>query len=169
MPVKKYFMAIVLMAFFLGWSISCGYRPESPVDIGAPAPSFQLEDLNGQKISLEQFRGKIVLLDFWATWCEPCRMTMPVVERLSKEYPNDLVLLAVNLMETPKEIEEYTVEQGLQSKVLLDKNGDVGRIYGAESIPLQFLIDRDGVVRNIQAGFSPSMASKLRSQIEPLR
>ena len=168
-PVKKCFMVIIFSAFFLGLSVSCGYRSESLVDIGAPAPSFQLEDLNGQKISLEQFRGKIVLLDFWATWCEPCRMTMPVVERLSREYSNDMVLLAVNLMETPEAVERYVVEQGIQSRVLFDKNGEVGRIYGAESIPLQFLIDRDGVVRNVQAGFSPSMASKLRSQIEPLR
>ena len=153
----------------MGWSVSCGYRPESLVDIGVSAPSFQLEDLNGQDISLEQFRGKIVLLDFWATWCEPCRMTMPVVERLSREYSNDVVLLAVNLMETQKEVERYVAEEGIQSHVLLDKNGSVGRIYGAESIPMQFLIDRDGIVRNIQMGFSSSMASKLRSQIEPLR
>ncbi|MDR1727398.1 MAG: TlpA family protein disulfide reductase [Acidobacteriota bacterium] len=157
------------MAFSLGSLTSCGGRLGGGADVGQAAPSFKLKDLDGREIALEQFRGKIVLIDFWATWCGPCRMTMPVVEKLSKEYPDDLVLLAVNLQESVGEVRQYLEQQGLQSQVLLDEGGDVSIAYGADAIPMQFLIDRDGVVRNVLTGFSPSMASKLRSQIEQLR
>ncbi|MDR0842324.1 MAG: TlpA family protein disulfide reductase [Acidobacteriota bacterium] len=155
------------MVFSFGMLSSCGRQSGSL--IGNPAPSFKLQDVEGQEVSLEQFRGKIVLLDFWATWCEPCRMTMPVVEKLSKEYPDDLVLLAVNLQETRDDVAPYVAEQGIHSRVLLDEQGTVGGAYGTEVIPMQFLIDREGIVRDIKAGFAPSMAAQLRSQIEQLR
>jgi len=166
---KNNIIACVILAFSLGALSSCVYLPEALVDIGQTAPSFKLPDLEGREISLENFKGKIVLLDFWATWCNPCRMTMPVVEKLSKEYPKDLVLLAVNLQESKKIVEKYAFEQAISSQILLDEKGTVSTAYGASAIPMQFLIDRSGVVRHIQTGYSSKMASQMRAQIEQLR
>jgi thiol-disulfide isomerase/thioredoxin len=151
---------------------SCGvYRlgMEPAVDIGQPAPSFILTDLDGRETSLELFKGKIVLLDFWATWCAPCRMTMPVIEKLSKEYQNDMVVLAVNMREPKDVVEKYAFKEALSSHILLDKEGAVSATYGAYAIPMQFLIDRHGVVRHIQTGYGSNMAAQMRAQIEPLR
>ena len=142
---------------------------ETPsVEIGRPAPAFKLPDLKGQDISLDQYKGKIVMLDFWATWCGPCRMTMPLLEKLQKEYPNNMVLLAVNLQESRDVVREYMRQQGLNSHVLLDEKGSLGEVYGTEAIPMQVLIDKEGIVRDIKTGFSPTMISQLRSEIARL-
>jgi len=165
----KKITAYIILFFSLGMLASCIYSPEAVVNVGQPAPYFKLPALDGREISLEEFKGKIVLLDFWATWCTPCRMTMPVVEKLSKEYSDDMVLLAVNMQETKDVVERYAFEQAINSQVLLDKEGEVSVTYGAYAIPMQFLIDRSGIVRHIQTGYGPNMASQMRAHIESLR
>jgi thiol-disulfide isomerase/thioredoxin len=150
----------------------CALRPpesEPALEIGQQAPGFKLSDLTGQQVSLDQFKGKIVMLDFWATWCGPCRMTMPIVENLQKEYPDAMVLLTINLQESRDSVRDYIRAQGIHSRVLLDEDGAVGAKYGAESIPLQILIDKQGVVRFAMAGYGPRLASRLRSEINKLR
>ena len=161
--------ACLALAFFSGMFFSCAFNPEPIVNIGQTAPSFTLTDLANREISLEEFRGKIILLDFWASWCAPCRTTMPVIEKLSKEYPNDLALLAVNMGEPRSAIEKYMLDQALSLQVLLDEKETVSAAYGAYVIPMQFLIDRSGIVRHIQTGYGSNMASQMRAQIERLR
>jgi thiol-disulfide isomerase/thioredoxin len=139
------------------------------LETGRPAPAFKLPDINGQPTSLDQFRGKVVLLDFWATWCGPCRMTMPVLESLQKEYPDALVLLAINLQEPKEAVQEYMGLQNLKSRILLDQEGTVGSKYGTDAIPMQVLIDKSGIVRDILTGYNPRMAKRLREEIEKLR
>ncbi len=141
---------------------------EAP-EVGHMAPSFKLPDLDGHSVSLEDFRGKIVMLDFWATWCGPCRLTMPVLEKLQKEYSKDLVLLAVNLGEEPESVRSYVKAQNITSTVLLDQDGNVGQAYQSESIPMQVVIDKKGVVRRVTVGYSSRLADQLRSAIEDLR
>ncbi len=160
----SYALALILTLSLLP---SCTQPPgsEGPVEIGKAAPAFQLRGLDGGEVSLDQFKGKVVLLDFWATWCGPCRMSMPMLERLQKEFPNDLVLLAINLQESPEEVRDYIHRQNLQSRVLLDEEGRVGRAYQSESIPMQVLIDRNGIVRDVLVGFSPRIGERLRSQV----
>lgn len=143
-------------------------RHTTGLEIGRPAPEFELPDLSGQAVSLTQYQGKIVLLDFWATWCGPCRLSMPVLEDLQKEYSSDLVLLAVNLQEPLDDVRQYVTEQHIGSRVLLDEDGKVGMIYGSESIPMQVLIDQKGIVRDVQLGFSPSLGARLRGEVRKL-
>ena len=170
MPVNKKTNAYIIITFFTAILSSCIYNPpEAVVNIGQSAPSFKLPDLDGREISLEEYKGKIVLLDFWATWCSPCRMTMPVVEKLSREYPDEMVVLAVNLRESKEDIEKYAFEQAISSQILLDEEGKVSSNYGAYAIPMQFLIDRSGIVRHIQTGYNSNMASRMRALIESLR
>jgi thiol-disulfide isomerase/thioredoxin len=154
---------LILSEFMLS---SCS-RP--PLQIGRPAPKFTLPDLNGRQISLDQFRGKIVMLDFWATWCGPCRMTMPLLGNLEKEYRDTMILLAINLQEPKNMVRDYVQKQNINSHVLLDENGSVGEMYETDSIPMQVLIDKNGIVRHIQLGFKPGMATELRSVIHSLR
>jgi thiol-disulfide isomerase/thioredoxin len=169
---KNAFAVCVVLCISAMIFSGCARRPpesESMVDIGQAAPSFKLPDLNGQQVSLDQYKGKIVMLDFWATWCGPCRMTMPIVENLQKEYVDTMVLLTINLQESHDVVRDYIRAQGIRSRVLLDEEGLVGKVYGTESIPLQILIDKQGIVRFIQAGYGPGMASRLRAEINKLR
>jgi thiol-disulfide isomerase/thioredoxin len=139
-----------------------------PVQIGAAAPKFKLPDLKGRDFSLDQYKGKIVLMDFWATWCGPCRMSMPLLEKLQREYPKDLVLLAINLQEPEDVVRDYIRKENVGSQVLLDKEGTVGEAYGIGSIPMHVLVDRNGIIRHVQLGFDPRMASQLRTEIQKL-
>ena len=150
--------------------LQCGRsRPTvGGLEIGQEAPVFELPDLAGRSVSLGQYQGRIVLLDFWATWCGPCRLSMPLLEDLQKEYPNDLVLLAVNLQEPPDDVRRYVDRQRIRSRVLLDQEGRVGGAYGSESIPMQVLIDQKGIIRHVQVGFSPSMGARLKDEIDRL-
>jgi thiol-disulfide isomerase/thioredoxin len=141
----------------------------APEEIGRPAPSFQLNDMEGRLVSLEDFKGKVVLLDFWATWCGPCRMTMPELERLQQEHPDDFVLLAINLGDDEKEIESYMQSRRIQTRVLLDSDSAVGRSYGTSSIPVQFIIDKEGILRHRQVGAYQGWLDDLWAEIEKLK
>ena len=169
---RKVLLVCLLIIFLVIVFAKCTRPPSETkpqAQVGYEAPTFKLRDLKGKEVSLEQFRGKIVMLDFWATWCRPCRMTMPLLEKLQREYPNDMILLAINLQESNSEVRDYVRQQNVNSEVLLDEEGSVGEAYGTESIPMEYLIDQRGVVRHIQVGLGPQTISQLRNQIEKLR
>ncbi len=116
-------------------------KPEKKV----PAPDFSLEDLSGRRVELKNLRGKVVFLNFWATWCVPCREEMPTMERLDQELKNQgLEIVAVNYEEHANEVRRFFGKLGLSFTVLLDPDGKVAEDYGAWSIPLSFFIDRKG-------------------------
>lgn len=119
------------------------------VKVGDMAPNFQLRDLDGKMVSLSQFRGKVVLLNFWATWCGPCREEMPSMEQLYRNVPRkDFEILAVST--DPQGIvvtRPFQQEMGLTFPILHDPDMRIGLSYGARSLPMSFMIDRQGVVR----------------------
>jgi thiol-disulfide isomerase/thioredoxin len=142
----------------------CSRNPgaaEGAALVGSPAPDFTLKDLEGREVSLSQFKGKVVILDFWATWCGPCRMSMPILEKLQQNHPDSLKLLAINLGESPDEVREYLSSQKFHATVLFDTETSVGRIYQSSSIPMQVIIDKKGIIRDIRVGFSPSLGGEL--------
>jgi len=161
---------VMASAVLVAAQLSCSSGPgtSGPAEVGSLAPTFSLPDLQGRQVSLEKFRGKVVMLDFWATWCGPCRMTMPLVDRLQKEFPNEMVLLAINLQETPEEVRTYVERRKIEATVLLDETGEVGFAYRSESIPMQVLIDKEGVIRHIQVGYHSRMDQELRAEIQKL-
>ena len=131
--------------------------PPDPL-AGKPAKPFTLAVLDGKgrKVSLAEQRGKVVVLDFWATWCGPCRRWMPVVAKLEKETAGkDVRFFAVNLHEELAEVREYVKAQKIAVPVLLDTDGAVGTAYGASSIPLTVVIGRDGKVVRSLVGVHP--------------
>ena len=120
------------------------------VKLGEPAPNFQLPDLNGRLVTLSDFRGKVVLLNFWATWCGPCRVEMPTMEQLYRTFSRkDLEILAVSIDAQGVAITRpFQQEHHLTFPILHDADYRVGLTYGARSLPRTFMVDRQGVVRH---------------------
>ncbi len=111
------------------------------------AQNFILPDLSGNTVSLADHRGKIVFLNFWATWCPPCRAEMPSMEKLYNKFKNiEFTILAVNLGENAKQVRAFKESYKLNFPILLDADSSLGSIYGAISIPTTYLIDRDGYI-----------------------
>ncbi|MBN1566481.1 MAG: redoxin domain-containing protein [Acidobacteria bacterium] len=171
MTKSKALIAYVALGLALITLAGCTQPPaevEQAVQVGLKAPAFTLPDLSGQQVTLDQFKGKVVMLEFWATWCGPCRMTMPLMESIQKEFGDNLILLTINLQEPMDVVRDYVRAENVHSRVLLDEEGSVGLLYGTDSIPLQILIDKQGIVRFIQAGFGPGTPSQLRGEIKRL-
>ena len=109
--------------------------------VGKPAPDFELELLGGTKFHLADNKGKVVILDFWATWCGPCLQAMPQVERVAKEFRDQgVALIAVNLQEEPNQIKSMLERHKLQPTVALDRDGVVAEKYAANAIPQTVII-----------------------------
>ncbi len=119
---------------------------------GTPAPNFQLQTPEGQTVSLSDFRGKQVVLNFWATWCPPCRSEMPDMQQLYDERQSDLVVLAVDVQEAGAPVRRFTDQLGLSFPVVLDTNGEVTQSFGVQSLPTSFFIDREGRVAAFNMG-----------------
>jgi cytochrome c biogenesis protein CcmG/thiol:disulfide interchange protein DsbE len=129
---------------------------------GKPAPEFSLESLEGQTVHLADFRGKAVLLNFWATWCQPCKIEMPWLEQMQQQYgPEGLQIVGIAMDDASKEdIAKFTKEMGVNYPILLGKES-VGDAYGGvQFLPSTFFIDRNGKIVDRVFGL------KSRSEIE---
>lgn len=120
-------------------------KPREPVT----APVFTLPDLSGRPVSLKDFRGKVALVNFWATWCIPCQWEMPEMDKLYGTFKNrGFVVLAVSLDQgSPKVVEDFVKERRLTYPVLLDPKAEVARLYGLLGVPGTYLIGSDGMLR----------------------
>jgi peroxiredoxin len=109
------------------------------------APNFSLKDLNGNNVNLTDHRGRVVFLNFWATWCPPCLAEIPSMEKLHTEFEDrDFTILAVDLKENPDRVRSFRDKKGVSFSILLDTDGKVGLRYGVRSIPTTYLIDKTG-------------------------
>jgi len=113
--------------------------------VGNIAPDFTLLNLEGEEVSLSDFRGKHVYLNFWATWCSFCDMEMPDLQRVYDEN-DDMVVLGVNVMERLDEVKPYIEENGLTFPVVLDEEGMMGSLYLVRGMPTTYFIDKEGVI-----------------------
>lgn len=120
---------------------------------GKIAPEIALQDLQGRTIRLSDYRGKVVVLNFWASWCPPCKAEMPEINQAASEFAqgNDAVLLTVNLTDGSRETEtkarKYINDNNYSMTVLLDTGGNVANAYGITGIPTTFIIDKNGVIQ----------------------
>lgn len=121
---------------------------QSPQE-GFLAPQFALSDLSGKMVSLQDLRGKVVLLNFWATWCGPCKREIPSLERLyQKRRDKGFVILAVNTERTSAStVSSFTEKYGMSFPILLNPQADVANNYWIRAIPTSFLLDKKGVIR----------------------
>ena len=127
---------------------------EFGLEKGDLAPDFELETIDGETIRLSDFHGEKVLLNFWATWCPPCRAEMPDMQQYHEEY-DEGVILAVNLFETEQkmgQVESFLEEYGITFQVLLDESTQVSSLYDAHALPTSYLINSDGTIHTLAIG-----------------
>lgn len=123
--------------------------------VGSLAPDFEIESLDNKALRLSDFRGKVVVLNFWATWCPECKNEMPALEKFySLHKTNDLVVIAVNVMqrENVDRIKSYVATMGLTFPVGLDRSQSVGQKYGVHFLPTSYVIDRQGMIAAVKIG-----------------
>lgn len=143
---------------------------EARPEVGYLAPDFTLPSLDGQTVRLSDLRGKAVLLNFWATWCAPCRLEMPTMEKAYQEYKSrGLEILAVSLdAGSNSVVKHFMQELQLDFPVLLDPNMEVLRLYRQFSIPATFLIDKQGIVRHRELGYRDWTDPESRKLLEAI-
>jgi thiol-disulfide isomerase/thioredoxin len=122
-------------------------------DVGQAVPSLRLPLVGGGEVDLATYRGRPVVLNFWATWCDPCRAEMPVFERAQQQYRDQgLAVLGVDFQEQDPEIVAFLDQIGVTFPSLVDRTGEVTRQWRATGLPTTFLIDRQGIIRDVRVG-----------------
>ena len=166
--------AVVLSSAFALAEAGTAADPMQALGLQAPnepvaAPEFSLSDLAGKKVQLKALRGSLVFLNFFATWCGPCREEMPGMERLFRTHQDKgLVVLAVNMEENAKTVRPFVQQLKLSFPIVLDTEGAVTRDYGVRALPVSFLIGRDGNIRWRAIGgrdWESAQARKLFTQL----
>jgi thiol-disulfide isomerase/thioredoxin len=139
-------------------------------DEGEPAPAFSASKLGGDgNISLSSYRGKVVYLDFWASWCAPCQAALPALEELRKEFPADqFQVIAVNVDTDPEKALRLLAKHKIGYPSAADPEGRLPETFGLKTMPTSYLIDRSGVVRLVHPGFRNSDVEHLRARIKTL-
>ncbi|MEE8390436.1 MAG: redoxin domain-containing protein [Anaerolineae bacterium] len=135
---------------------------------GFTAPDFTLETLDGQTITLSDLQGQAVLINFWATWCLPCRKEMPAIQQVYEQYRDQgFIVLAVNLQEQDAQVAAFAGQLGLTFPILMDRDGGVFDRYRVMALPTTFFVDRAGVIQDIAVG-GPLSRAFIGSQVVSL-
>jgi cytochrome c biogenesis protein CcmG/thiol:disulfide interchange protein DsbE len=147
-------MTLALAAFALA---SCGPAAKVGNAVGDRAPDFALTDAEGRKVQLADFAGKVVVLNFWATWCPPCRREIPDFVQLQKQYgPKGVVVVGISLDDSWDPVRPFMTENGMNYPVLLGDRA-IAETYAADkAIPITFVIDANGVIRTRHLGYGPA-------------
>ena len=165
--MKGWICTVVLLALLAG--AGCNKREEPAVE-GKPAPDFTLNDLSGRPVQLSSLRGKVVLVNFWATWCPPCREEVPSLVRMNQALQGKpFQLLAVSIDEGGKgAVTDFFKKGGVTLPALLDTDGAVSRRYGTTGVPETFVIDTKGVIMKKVVGAMDWSSPEVLAALEDL-
>jgi peroxiredoxin len=136
---------------------------------GQAAPDFVLKSASGDNLRLSEHRGEVVMINFWATWCGPCRQEMPLLDDLYSRYQRvGFSLLGVNIDDDSGKAMKMVQELGVSFPVLFDERKEVSRLYAVEAMPVTVLVDRTGTVRHVHHGYKPGYEEKYLTEIRSL-
>jgi peroxiredoxin len=136
---------------------------------GQPAPDFALRSSSGENLRLSEYRGDVVMINFWATWCGPCRQEMPLLDELYSRYQRvGFNLLGVNIDDDSSRAMDMINELGVSFPVLFDATKEVSRLYQVDAMPVTVIVDREGNVRHVHQGYKPGYEQKYLDQVRAL-
>ena len=134
-----------------------------------PAPDFTLKSLTGENIKLSEMRGRVVLVNFWATWCAPCKEELPFFNQLYKKYrKTGLEILGVNIDKSSRKAADFSSSLGLEFPILLDPSGTVSSKYHITSMPSTIVVGKDGTIRYVHRGYLPGDPKRYNKEIRAL-
>ena len=162
MKVKKSLIGLVFGMFAAAALASSGME-------GQQAPDFALKSSTGENLRLSEYRGDVVMINFWATWCGPCRQEMPLLDELYTRYQRvGFNLLGVNIDDDSRKAMRMVSELGVNFPVLFDARKEVSELYKVDAMPVTVLVDREGTVRHVHHGYKPGYEIKYLDQIRSL-
>ena len=162
MKMRKLLLGLVLGAFAVSGLASSDLT-------GQAAPDFALKSSTGENLRLSEYRGEVVMVNFWATWCGPCRQEMPLLDQLYSRYERvGFTLLGVNIDDNSSKAMNMVQELGVSFPVLFDSRKEVSKLYQVDTMPATVLIDREGTVRYIHHGYKPGYENEYLDQIRSL-
>jgi len=161
-------VAVFSVACTAGGSGARSAEAKSPL-IGAKAPSFDLPaQAGGKRASLESVDGKVGIIDFWATWCEPCQKSFPKYQALVAKYESDLGIIGISEDDEPDSIRDFAKETGVEFVLAWDRDKRVAERYKPEAMPTGFIVDKQGVVRYMHAGYHEGEEAQIEKQVQAL-
>lgn len=160
-------LAGAVLLFVLGTRSLFAQSASAAYMVGHAAPDFKLKDLDGKQVQLSSLRGKVVLLDFWASWCGPCRVEIPIIESISKHFKNkDVLVLGVNSQEPAEVVRSFVAKNKITYPVVLTvDNPGIIRAYSADALPTAVLVDKTGIIAAYRIGENPSTEEILRDDL----
>ncbi|MEE3320248.1 MAG: TlpA disulfide reductase family protein [Pseudomonadota bacterium] len=160
--MKTLFAAICLLCLAIS-------LPAQATEEGKPAPGFTLKSLDGSNVKLNELRGTVVLVNFWASWCGPCRTEMPLLDELYKEYRDyGFTVLGINLDEEHNRALKLLDRVPVSFPILFDPDNSTSEAFGVDAMPTTVLVDRDGVVRHHHRGYKDGFMAKYEEQVKTL-
>lgn len=169
--IQYIIMLLILVAIGFILYVSVAKDGEKVVKVGDKAPLFELKNLEGEKVALSDYKGKGVILNFWGTWCNPCKEEMPDLNRMNKIYHSKGVeVLTVHVKDSPQQIKQFFSElpEEVELMVALDGSGDVMRAYNANDLPNTYIIDKNGIIKAHHKGqMSRADIKKYMDMVQP--
>jgi peroxiredoxin len=158
------FSSALILLYTLFWPLY-----SHSAGVGEAAPPFSLKDMKGNTVTLESFKGKVVFLDFWATWCGPCKEEFPELEALYQKYGKEgFEVVGISVDKSESNVAEFLKKRPVSFTILTNTKGDVAETYGLPGMPTGFIIGKDGVIRYRHAGFSKAFLPLYEKEIVEL-